>query len=194
MRGLLAASGPARPEQRLPLIEMAFPALKRRPPEFVEKVLLTVESMSQADERVDVFEYLLARMIQRDLWESSNPHIARASGRKTLKACRREAVAVMSVLARHGHSEEDAVKAAFRAGAAALDAVDANLEQQASQNWAKALDAALPVLDQLRPTDKKQLVEALLAVALHDEELRPTELELLRVVCELIHVPLPILQ
>jgi len=28
---------------------------------------------------------------------------------------------------------------------------------------------------------------------LHDEQLQPTELELLRVVCELIHVPLPIL-
>ena len=60
-------------------------------------------------------------------------------------------------------------------------------------DWAAALDAALPRLDKLKAKEKETLVEAMLAVVLHDQELKTTELELLRVVCELIHVPLPIL-
>jgi hypothetical protein len=36
-------------------------------------------------------------------------------------------------------------------------------------------------------------VDALAAVILHDGRMSPTELELLRVTCDLIHVPLPLL-
>ncbi|MDX1556145.1 MAG: M48 family metallopeptidase, partial [Xanthomonadales bacterium] len=193
VRGLLAASGPIKPEQRLPVVEMAFPALKRRPPEFVEKVLFTIEAISQADDRIDVFEYLLARLIQRDLWESANPHIARNAGNKSLKACRGEALVVLSVLARHGHTDAESARAAFQAGVAVLGIEGGDPDQYGRHNWAMALDDSLPLLDQLKAREKERLVQALLTTALHDSELKPAELELLRVVCELIHVPLPIL-
>lgn len=194
VRSLLAASGPIRAEQRLPVVEMAFPALKRRPPEFTEKVLRTVEAMSQADRNVDIFEYLLARLIQRDLWEAANPHSARTAGGKSLSACRKEALTVLGVLASHGHADREAAVEAFSAGVKALGEGDFSLGDFDVENWSTALDAALPRLDQLKAIQKERLVEALLAVALHDSELKSTELELLRVICELIHVPLPILQ
>jgi Zn-dependent protease with chaperone function len=193
VRALLSASGPVRPEHRLPVMEMAFPALKRRPPDFLAQVLRTVDALSQADKRLDVFEFLLARMIKRDLWESSNPHAARSSGSKSLAALRAEALTVLAVLARHGNDRPEAAAAAYQAGAAGLGETAAPFEETAPQDWAGALDFALPKLDQLRSKEKERLVEAMLAVVLHDEEIRPTELELLRVVCELIHVPLPML-
>ena len=97
------------------------------------------------------------------------------------------------MLARHGHEQAEYVEAAFGAGLKALGIEHAEIGQTKPSDWAATLDDALPKLDKLKAKDKEKLVEAMLAVVLADEELRPTELELLRVVCELIHVPLPIL-
>lgn len=193
VRALLSAAGPIRPEQKLPVAEMAFPALKRRPPEFTARVLSTIELLSQADDQIDVFEFLLARVIARDLWESANPHAARISGNKSLSALNAEALTVLAVLARHGHEQPEYVQSAFAAGLKVLGIENADVGQTEPADWAAALDAALPKLDKLKAKDKQVLVESMLAVVLADEELKPTELELLRVVCELIHVPLPIL-
>ena len=52
---------------------------------------------------------------------------------------------------------------------------------------------ALQKLDQLKSAEKEKVVRALIEVVLHDGELVPSELELLRVSCELIHVPMPLL-
>ena len=193
VRALLSAAGPAKAEQRLPVAELAFPALKRRPPEFISKVLNTVEQLSQADDQVDVFEFLLARVIARDLWESANPHAARISGDKSIRSLQAEALTVLAVLARHGHDHAEEVESSFAAGLRVLGVENASVGETEPADWASALDKALPRLDKLKAKDKQLLVEAMLAVVLADETLKPTELELLRVVCELIHVPLPIL-
>jgi len=55
------------------------------------------------------------------------------------------------------------------------------------------MDRALQRLDQLKSAEKEKVVRALIEVVLHDGELVPSELELLRVCCELIHVPMPLL-
>jgi Zn-dependent protease with chaperone function len=192
VRSLLAAAGPVKPEHRLPLVEMAFPALKRRPPDFIEKVLRTVEALSMADDRIDVFEYLLARVIARDLWEASNPHAVRTSGGKTLESLQRETEIVLAVLARHGHDLPEDGAAAYQAGIEAIGLPASAIEDTAPAHWMSALDAALPKLDRLRAKSKERLVHGMLTVVMHDGALKPAELELLRVVCELIHVPLPL--
>ena len=59
--------------------------------------------------------------------------------------------------------------------------------------WSEALDDALPALDQLKPADKAKLVKALIATVISDNRVAVTEMELLRVVCSVIHVPLPMI-
>ncbi len=193
VRALLAASGPIQEEHRLPVVEMAFPALKRRPPDFLKKLLETVEALSQADDRVDVFEYLLARVIARDLWEASNPHAVRVSGKKRLAAMSQDALSVLAILAQHGSERPEQAMAAYRAGAAVLQLETGALQHSDLQDWAAVLDAALPRLDTLKAAEKQKLVEAMITVVVHDQQVKPAELELLRVACELIHVPLPVL-
>jgi Zn-dependent protease with chaperone function len=192
VRALLDAGDLPRPEQRLPLLEMAFPALKRRPPDYVAKVLATVNALIEADGRIDVFEYLLARVIKQHLWESHNPHAVKVAGRKSLKACKREVLQVMTILAAHGHAGKDEAEASFKAGVRALGLDDSTPMPQ-SENWVVSLDQALPKLDHLKSTEKEILVRALTELVLHDGVLAPSELELLRVTCDLIHVPLPLL-
>ncbi|MDH3924424.1 MAG: TerB family tellurite resistance protein, partial [Xanthomonadales bacterium] len=61
------------------------------------------------------------------------------------------------------------------------------------RDWVEILDSALPKLDRLRPAEKEKLVAALVEVVQHDGSLAASELELLRVICDLVHVPLPLL-
>jgi hypothetical protein len=191
-RSLLEAGGLPEPAQRLPLLEVAFPALKRRPPDLVKKVLDTVEALIKADGRIDVFEYLLASIINLHLEETFNPHTVRVSGNKSLRSCHAEALQLTAVLAGHGHQGRDAAQSAFMAGLKVLG-VDSKTTMPRMENWAAILDQALPKLDRLKSVEKEKLVRALITVVLHDGLLAPSELELLRVICDLIHVPLPML-
>ena len=192
VRSLLEAGGLAGPEQRLPLLEMAFPSLKRRPPEVAKEILDTVKALIHADGRVDVFEYLLAAIINQHLWEIYNPQAVKVAGSKSLKSCQAEALQLAAVLASHGHASSTDAQSAFKAGLDALGQVG-NTPMPRVENWTAALDQILPKLDRLKSTEKEKLVRALIAVVLHDGQLEPAELELLRVTCDLIHVPLPML-
>jgi Zn-dependent protease with chaperone function len=190
VRALFQAAGRPAAEQRLPLLGMAFPALKRRPPEYITRVLETVKALIEMDGRVDVFEFLLARVISQHLWESSNPDRVRAAGSKDLSACRQEALQLMAILARNGQDDEAGATAAFHVGCEALG-FGPTPEMPATDQWISILDTVLPKLDQLRPSEKARLVDALARVVSFDGRLVPTELELLRAACSLIHVPLP---
>jgi len=192
VHALLRAAGLPSPEQRLPLLEIAFPALKRRPPDFVARVLDTVKAMIDADGRVDVFEYLLSRVISMHLWQSHNPHRVRVAGSRTIASCLNEALALLAVLANHGSTAPGENGPAFAAG---LEALGFNPQTPIPDvsDWMVTLDAALPKLDGLKTREKEKLVKAMIAVVLRDGRLDASELELLRVSSELIHVPLPLL-
>jgi Zn-dependent protease with chaperone function/tellurite resistance protein len=192
VRTLLDAAGPAKAEQRLPLLEMAFPLLKQRPPHELTRVLDTVKAIAAADGKTDVFEYLLARQISGYLWESQNPHRVEISGNVGIGAVQPDAMILLSVLAQHGHDQPDAVEGAYRAGLAAL-ALASYEARPDDQQWVSRLDSALDRLDRLKAADKEKLVRAMTAVVTHDGQLKPEELELLRAACATIHVPLPLL-
>ena len=192
VRSLVQSAGLAAPEQRLPLLEVAFPALKRRPPDYVTRVLDTVKALVESDGRIDVFEYLLARVITMHLWESQNPQRVKVTGNKAIRSCEQEAAQVLAVLAQHGHSNDELASAAFRAGLAKLG-ISTNGDLPGKDEWVNVLDTALPKLDRLKSSDKEKLVGALIEVVLQDDRLVPSELELLRVICDLVHVPLPLL-
>ena len=191
-RSLLKAGGMPGPEQRLPLLEVAFPAIKRHPPDLVGRVLDTVEALSHIDGKIDVFEYLLARIIDQHLMETYKPHAVKISGNQSLRPLRAEALQLAAVLAGHGDAGSDAAQSAFKAGLEVLG-VDSSTVMPGMDNWPAMLDQALPKLDRLKSGEKEKLVRALITVVLHDGRLVPAELELLRVICDLIHVPLPML-
>jgi Zn-dependent protease with chaperone function len=192
LRGLLQASPELAREQRLPLLEIAIPELKRRPPDHVSKVLATVKALNEADGQTDVFEYLMAKIITQHLWESVNPQRVKLSGKTSLKQVSDKALGVIAVLALHGNENTVAAESAYRAGCELLGSGAATPMPEISE-WSEVLDTALPALDKLKPADKEQLVKALIATVMADNKIAVAELELLRVVCSVIHVPLPMI-
>lgn len=192
VRDLLKAAPELAREQRLPLLEIALPELKRRPPDHVAKVLSTVQALNDADGQIDVFEYLMAKIIAQHLWESMNPQSVKLSGKKSLKQVSDKALDVITVLATHGHHSAEQSNVAFQAGAKRLGVENLSPMPEVA-DWSIALDNALPALDKLKPADKEILVKALIDTVMADNELAVSEMELLRVVCSVIHVPLPMI-
>lgn len=192
VRGLLSAAPDLAREQRLPLLEIAFPELKHRPPDYVQNVLATIQDLNEADGHIDIFEYLLAKIITQHVWESVNPQKVRMSGKKSLSKVQDKALDVIAVLAQHGNVGEADIQNAYRAGVDAL-AANHSAGMPDIADWSQALDNALPALDQLKPSAKEILVKALIATVMADNRIAVAEMELLRVICALIHVPLPMI-
>jgi hypothetical protein len=195
VRSLIEAGGVPTAEQRLPLLELAFPALKRHPVEYIHKMLAAVQELVILDGRIDLFEYLLSRTIQQYLWESQSPGSVRMAGNKSLSACMPQALRLLTILATHGNESEDDAIFAFSAGAGVLGQSDAPMPLSAvgPEDWPATLDRDLPVLDRLAPREKQKLLAALVTTVMKDGKAVVEELELLRVTCDLLHVPLPML-
>ena len=96
------------------------------------------------------------------------------------------------MLALHGNRDKAGAERAYRAGSTILNTGDSSVMPDIP-DWKEILDANLSALDQLKPSDKETLVKALVATVMADEKIAVTEMELLRVVCLVIHVPLPMI-
>lgn len=178
------------PLQYLPVVALALGSLRRLPASRTGALIATLDRLIHADERVDLFEYCLARLAVRELCERLAPQQSRTFGTARLGE-RKEAVAtLLAVLAAHGHDTPALARQAFQAGASIALGAQA-VPFQAPSDWVSALDRALPALDDLRPEAKETLLEALSATVAHDGRLALAEAELLRTVAQLLHMPLP---
>ncbi|WP_017926814.1 M48 family metallopeptidase [Thioalkalivibrio sp. HL-Eb18] len=201
VRELLQEVPELSPDLRIPLLEMAFPVLRRHPPQEREVLSGLVDELIQADGRVSAFEYALGRLVRRHLRDVERPSQARSGGRRRLADNSGQARYVLAVLAHHGHPDDaEAAVTAFNAGVAALTGImpleseaPPELEQAtAGTAWASVLDKALERLDQLRVKDKRTLVEAMLATVQRGGGVQVAEIELLRAMAAALHIPLPI--
>ncbi len=178
------------PLQRLPLAEMAFPSLRRRPRPEIERLLVTAQRLIHADGQVELFEYCLARLISAHLRDALDPSRARPVGRRRLTELRSELAGLFSVLAWKGHDLREDAQFAYSAGIGRLLRNDIPIFEPPN-DWIATLDRALPELDRLDTIGKELLVEALAACVSHDGKITLAEAELLRTVCGCLHCPLP---
>lgn len=186
---LLSVATALHAAQRIPLTQLAMPALKRRPASELRLLMDTIDTLIHQDGRIDVFEYVLARLLRQQMNESMEPNQSRG-GRRKLPDLRQQALSLLAILALHGHSGTESARRAYLTGAEVL--FPGNAEAYvAPDNWIELLDRILPVLDELVPAGKEMLVLALATTIGHDGQIATAEAELLRLVCTLLHCPLP---
>src|SRR5690606_812370 len=178
------------PMLRLPLAEIAFPALRERGAEPAAALMQTVYALIEADGRLSVSEYCLSRLLHEELYEAAHHRPSWGRRHHSLAEARTAAVTLLATLAQVGHSDPAAAAAAFAAGAARLFP-GRTVAFQPPADGVRALEPGWPLLDGLKPADKQLLVEALVAVVSHDQQVTVAEMELLRTVCALLHCPLP---
>jgi Zn-dependent protease with chaperone function len=175
-------------EQRLPLLNSALPALRQLTREERMQVMACLNGLLQREGRPSLHAYALRKLAQVHLRDEFDPRAR--PGRLTLAQVSRELQIVFSVLAQYGHPNETAARRAYEAG---LHHVLPR-ERPAYgvlPNWQREMDVALNRLDALAPLAKEQLIEGLAKVVEHDGQMTVGEAELLRVVCAVLHCPLP---
>lgn len=189
---LLAALPALDPTLRLPLLEIAFPTLRRRPVADLQALLGLVERLIHCDGRVEVFEYVLARLLAEHLRDALHPGTRAGPGSARLSARRPAAQDLLMLLAIHGNpGDPGAASAALRAGLVVLGLESAPTPALSAADWPRRLDQALAQLAALRPADQDRLVRALIATVSH-AGVQHAETELLRAISAALRVPIPI--
>ena len=178
------------PMQRLPLAQLAFPALRRRPRPELQTFLIALNELIQADGRVQLQEYCLAKLVGVQVIDSLDPSKARTSGSNKLADCKPEVTAVIAIIARYGNDDAGEAERAYLLGMHEVlpDAIDVYAPPD---DFALVLDRALPKLDLLAPMGKELLVRALTRAIGADGKVAVSEAELLRTICAALHCPLP---
>jgi len=175
---------------RLPLAMLALATLKRRSRADVAAVADVCTALAHADGRITLLEYGLAQLLHAELQASADPATAWRQPRVKLADVEAEVVQLLAVLAHAGHAQPADAQRAFMAGLP-LVLPQSGARYVPPAHGVAVLDDAWPRLDALLPKGKLMLVEALVATAGHDGQVTIPEAELLRIVCAILHAPLP---
>ncbi|MBT8111900.1 MAG: M48 family metallopeptidase [Gammaproteobacteria bacterium] len=179
-------------EFRLPLLAIAFPALKLRPAQHLSYLVSLATRMIEIDGEIDFYEFCFYRILMSSLGQAVDPSGRRTATRARKKELRAATIDLLRVLAKHGNESGEQSNAAFRAGRATLGAWARDYEYESEQSFTVAvLDHSLDVLLGLNSKGKETLLRAISATAAHDARLSIGEAELIRAVCATLDYPLP---
>jgi Zn-dependent protease with chaperone function len=179
-------------EFRLPLLEIAFPALKQRPPQALSYVLSVTTRMIETDGEIDLYEFCFNRILTSKLGRTADADRRPPRRRPRRAQLRSAAIALLRILADYGHESDEASRAAFRAGIKTLGDWAQEFEYEANDRFTiSVLDDCLDALERLDSRGKESLLRAITATATHDTRLTVTETELIRAVCATLDYPLP---
>jgi len=175
----------------LPLADLAVRALRRLSPNQYVNFRANLERLVETDQQIDLFEYMLQRMIVRHL----EPHFREMKRAPVqyyaLNTLLPEFSMLLSGLARIGHDSEAAARVAFQQGAAILNShTDLRFLPLTECNLL-LIDAAINKTAQASIRLKQQILSALICTAATDGQLRRREAELLRAIADALGMPVP---
>jgi len=177
------------PEGRLPLADLAMPALKRSSPQQYAAFRQAVEALVAADGKVELFEYCLQLLVFTYLDVHYGLKKPPAIRYRTLDAVARPAVVVLSSLAYAGQTRPEEVQRAFQAGIRGFLGQAALLPP--GECTFQGFDAALAELAQAVPMVKRDLIAAMTRCIAADGQATLKESELLRAVAAALACPMP---
>ncbi len=179
--------------QRLPAVELAMPALRRLSGSQYAEFRDSVETLVRADNKLQLFEWMVRQMILRSLDPQHRGGVRRPVQYYGLGRLGPQCSVLLSALAHMGQREPAAVQAAFDAGAAQLEEKigrSLRLVPAGECNY-DSLEAALDKLNLVAPRLKERIVQACLATVLTDGRVTAREAELLRGMLAILGCPMP---
>ena len=179
-------------EYRLPLMEIAFPALKRRPAPRLSYLIDLAGRLIDVDGEIDLYEFCFYRILVSNLGQASDPSRRLKTRRGAREPVRRAATNLLRVIAQHGHSDNAARRRAYDAGIAVFGKWGAKYPYDSGQQTSvSVLDESLETLLALNSKGKQMLLEAVTATVMSDKNLSVSEAELIRAICASLDCPLP---
>jgi hypothetical protein len=176
---------------RLPLVSLAFPALKQLPEGRQQSLLRALDGLVNVDGRVDLNEYCLVRMLRIQLLEARRPRRTPIDGRKKLPACRDSLILVSTIVAAAGCSDEASARRAWLLAMQQAFPGETIAWSPPVAAWQAPFERALDDLDGLSPVAKELVIQSLLRAIEADGQVSVEEAELLRLICASLHCPVP---
>jgi hypothetical protein len=189
-RALAAALQKSPATVRLPLLELAVPALRRLPGPARQRLLDDAEALARADGVITPFEFALLKTVRRHVAAPGAGRPEPAARPIALNLALPEAELMLSVLARAA-GDANAAASAFATGAGVLGAPQPLRMRGAADGSLDALDKALDRLAQVTPFGKRLLLTACAHAVGADGHVELAEGELLRAIAESLGCPLP---
>ncbi len=174
----------------LPLVELSMPALKQLSVNQYQPFRETVEALISADNKVDLKEWFIQRLVLQQLDEHFGLRKKARAIHYLLGAVKADAELLLSMLAMIEHNEEQEAKAAFATG---IKSVRAGALRYISRSEfsQKKLNQAVDHLAQMKPLLKQRFLQACTAVILHDDKVSDRSIEILRAVSSVLDCPMP---
>lgn len=184
-------SGIAR-QARLPLVNLALPALRQLRFEEFQVFSSTLQWLIESDDQIVLFEFVLQKIIQRQVepqFTRARPATAQFYSAEPLAS---DFAVLLSALAHTGQSEPAAVAQAFQTGAPYTRLSRTPLALLAADACGLAeINTALDRLALAVPQIKKNAIEACARVVGADGVIQENEAELLRGIAETLDCPMP---
>lgn len=170
---------------RLPLADVAAPALRQLSPPQAERFAAVIGRLARADGHLSIFEFALETIVRHRLAHALDAVPVRHTA--GLGDVLDDAVVLLSALAHVGAPTTAEMRAAFGAGLAVLTRAECG----PVASTAKDLDGVLDRIGAAKDEVRARVVEAGVRTVLHDREVTRDEAHLLRAVAIALEAPLP---
>ena len=177
-------------EYRLPLIDIAMPALKQLSMPQYQIFRDNMDALIDMDFTLALQEWTLRKILFIHLDAHFFKHTRRPQGIVQSKQLQPEIALLLSVLAYAGQQEQGTSEQAFISAVKVLDMGELTLVSESAVKLAD-LDVALQKLEKLTPLAKPKLLHACAACILRDQKIDPLEVELLRAFADVLACPMP---
>jgi hypothetical protein len=193
-RRLLGELERAPAELRLPVLELALPALRQRPHGELTYVVELMTRVQELETTQSLFDFVLVRLVKAYLRDVPGVDTTPRRAGRALDA--RAAVRVLlATVAAFGSEQASAARAAYAAGIASvgwsMEAGDPTFEPPAALRDLVRLDLALAALASIRPREKQRVLRGVLAAIRADAVTATEERELFRVIAVALDCPVP---
>jgi Zn-dependent protease with chaperone function/uncharacterized tellurite resistance protein B-like protein len=179
------------PEQRLPLVDLALPTLRRLSEPQYQQFLVNLNALIVADGKISLFEWCLRRIVTHHLAAAFDKPAGPGFLRGELDQVAGSCVVLLSVLVHAVNHHGVAPADVFAAARAELGlAIELAPKERLGLT---ELDRALLELNRLPPLHKAKLLKACAACVNADGLIAPVEAELLRAVAATLNCPMPLL-
>ncbi|ENE4763382.1 M48 family metallopeptidase [Vibrio parahaemolyticus] len=170
---------------RFPLLELALPALKSLSEAQKISLCKVLRELSETDNQYSLAEWCVINLLEKQLLAS----FGFIKQHKTLKQLEESVFWLLRELAWVSHSQADKAQRAYHCALAHLGFPEMKLEP-ANSNWHLSR-AALELLLQLKPKDRRMFVKACRLAIESDGEITVAEGEIYRVIACFLEVPEP---
>ncbi|MDA9315869.1 M48 family metallopeptidase [Pseudomonadales bacterium] len=176
------------PIMRLPLLEIAMPALRQMTRVQYEAFKTNIHELVIADQKMSLSEWALQKFVTKHLGEAFDGAHRRPKY-KGYAAVRDQCAQLLSVLAYTDVTSTTDPQVAFAVGQELLG-LDIELVDKTSLSL-NNLNACIDTLAELRPLLKPRLLKACVATITADGIATPVEVELVRTVADSLDCPMP---